>query len=173
MAICYLGLGANLQQPYEQLRSCLAALESQPDLELLDWSSFYGSKPVGPQDQPDYVNAVARIRTELAPTALLDCLQAIENQQGRVRLRRWGERTLDIDILLIDQLQLNSERLTVPHIEMANRLFVLQPLAELAPELQLPDGRLLAPLIAAITDQPPLLPLGKPARHQLENPAAS
>ena len=100
MITAYIALGSNLNTPVEQLHSALNAISQLPNTHLVTASSFYKSKPLGPQDQPDYVNAVAKIKTELSPLALLDELQRIENEQGRVRLRRWGERTLDLDILL-------------------------------------------------------------------------
>ncbi|MDF2177806.1 2-amino-4-hydroxy-6-hydroxymethyldihydropteridine diphosphokinase [Aliiglaciecola sp. CAU 1673] len=144
MISCYIGMGANLDDPQKQLQEALRALRRLPDSHLADCSSFYASKPMGPQDQPDYVNAVARLDTRLAPLALLDALQAIEQEQGRVRKsERWGARTLDLDLLLYGDLVVNSERLTLPHYGMREREFVLHPLLEIAPELVLPDGQLL------------------------------
>src|SRR5690606_25641310 len=120
--------------------------------QLAAVSSFYASDPLGPPEQPRFVNAVAALDTELAPLALLDALQAIEREQGRVRkAERWGPRTLDLDILLFGDLQLASERLTLPHYHMHARAFVLYPLAEIAPDLSLPDGR---PLRALLADCP-------------------
>ena len=141
MTIAYIALGSNLNEPCRQLEDALQALAVLPQSRLLTQSSFYQSQPLGPQDQPDYVNAVAAIETTLSPLALLDELQCIENEQGRVRLRRWGERTLDLDILLYADAIIKEERLTVPHYDMTNREFVLIPLLEIAPDLQLPDGR--------------------------------
>lgn len=140
MSIAYIALGSNLNMPIAQLQSALKAMDRLPQTKLLNVSSFYQSKPLGPQDQPDYVNAVACIETQLQPIELLDALQYIENEQGRVRLRRWGERTLDLDILLYDDLQLQSERLTIPHYDMKHREFVMIPLQEIASELILPCG---------------------------------
>jgi 2-amino-4-hydroxy-6-hydroxymethyldihydropteridine diphosphokinase len=146
----YIGLGSNLATPLEQLRSALAALAALPDTALVAQSSFYASDPLGPADQPRYVNAVAALDTELSPLALLDALQGIELEQGRTRkAERWGPRTLDLDILLFGERQLDEPRLTVPHYHMHARAFVLYPLAEIAPALQLPDGRALTELIAA------------------------
>ncbi|MDD0823977.1 2-amino-4-hydroxy-6-hydroxymethyldihydropteridine diphosphokinase [Mannheimia sp. AT1] len=150
MKTVYIALGSNLNNPLEQLKQ---AVENLKKFAInLEVSSFYGSKPVGPQDQPDYVNAVAKFKTELSPIELLDKLQAIENQQGRVRLRRWGERTLDLDIILYGNEQINSERLTVPHIEMRNREFVIVPLYELSPDLVLPTGEHLVDLYQQFKD---------------------
>lgn len=148
MSIAYIALGSNLNQPIEQLQSALQAINRLPQTQLLNVSSFYQSKPLGPQDQPDYLNAVACIETTLQPIALLDALQHIENEQGRVRLRRWGERTLDLDILLYDNLQLQSERLTVPHYDMKNREFVMIPLQEITADLILPCGDRVANIAA-------------------------
>ena len=145
----YIGLGSNLAEPLQQLRDALAALAALPQSRLCATSSFYASDPLGPADQPRYVNAVAALDTELDPLALLDALQAIEIDQGRTRkAERWGPRTLDLDILLFGERQLDEPRLSVPHYHMHARPFVLYPLAELAPELRLPDGRRLAELLA-------------------------
>ncbi|RMH81936.1 2-amino-4-hydroxy-6-hydroxymethyldihydropteridine diphosphokinase [Pseudomonas sp. AOB-7] len=146
----YIGLGSNLAEPLQQLRDALAALAQLPDTRLLAHSSFYASDPLGPPDQPRYVNAVAALDTALQPWTLLDSLQRIEQEQGRVRkAERWGPRTLDLDILLFGERSIADERLTVPHYHMHARPFVLYPLAELAAELQLPDGRRLSELLAA------------------------
>lgn len=140
----YIALGSNLDNPLEQLKQAVESLKTFAiDFEV---SPFYGSKPLGPQDQPDYVNAVAKFKTDLAALDLLDRLQQIENQQGRVRLRRWGERTLDLDLLLYGNEQIQNERLIVPHIEMKNREFVIVPLYDLSPELILPQGEKLEDL---------------------------
>lgn len=146
----YIGLGSNLATPLLQLRSALSALSVLPQSRLIAQSSFYASDPLGPADQPRYVNAVAALDTGLSPLALLDALQTIELEQGRTRkAERWGPRTLDLDILLFGDLQLDEPRLTVPHYHMHARAFVLYPLAEIAPHLQLPDGRPLSELLAA------------------------
>lgn len=148
---CYIGLGANLAQPLAQLQQAVAALRLLPASQLVAVSSFYGSKPMGPQDQPDYVNAVAALDTELSAEALLDALQQIEQQQGRQRKdERWGPRTLDLDILLYGDDIINSERLTVPHYGLKQREFVLYPLAEIAPNLRLPDGSVLSSLLQQV-----------------------
>ncbi|WP_145008695.1 2-amino-4-hydroxy-6-hydroxymethyldihydropteridine diphosphokinase [Pseudomonas oryzihabitans] len=146
----YLGLGSNLAEPRQQLEAALQALAEVADSHLVAVSSFYASDPLGPPDQPRYVNAVAALDTRLAPLALLDATQAIEQQQGRVRKdERWGPRTLDIDILLFGARLIDEPRLQVPHYHLQARAFVLYPLADLAPELQLPDGRRLPDLLAA------------------------
>ena len=145
----YIGLGSNLAEPLRQLQAALAAIAELPHSQLVTTSSFYASDPLGPPDQPRYVNAVAALDTELAPLELLDALQRIEQEQGRVRkAERWGPRTLDLDILLFGNRLLSEERLTVPHYHMHARAFVLYPLAEIAGELILPDGRRLTELLA-------------------------
>lgn len=138
MQTVYVALGSNLENPLAQLKQAVISIEKFAKNVVV--SPFYGSKPLGPQDQPDYVNAVVKFDTDLAPLALLDKLQSIENEQGRVRLRRWGERTLDLDILLYSNEIIQNERLTVPHYDMQNREFVIIPLYQLTPELVLPTG---------------------------------
>lgn len=145
---CYIGLGSNLDGPHEHVRTALKQLANLPDSELVAASSLYRSDPVGPQDQPDFVNAVAELHTRLAPEALLDQLQALEQAHRRVRERHWGPRTLDLDILLYGNQQIDSPRLSVPHSFMHERGFVLWPLAEIAPALILPDGTPLSKLLS-------------------------
>ena len=140
MSIVYIALGSNLNMPIQQLKLAIQTMADLPDTEIKKVSSLYQSQPLGPQDQPDYVNAVACLETGLSPLTLLDALQNIENEQGRIRLRRWGERTLDLDILLYDNQIIHNERLTVPHYDMQNREFVIVPLYEISPELILPDS---------------------------------
>ena len=137
----FIGLGANLNDPALQIVTALHTLHELPDTRLVNWSSLYGSSPLGPEDQPDYVNAVAEIETSLEPLALLDLTQQAERDQGRVKLRHWGERCIDLDILLFGNRVLTSERLNLPHHELTNRSFVVSPLLEIAPDLTLPDGR--------------------------------
>lgn len=150
MITSYIGLGSNLDNPREQIERALATLDNMPDTRLVARSPLYRSTPLGPAGQPDYINAVAEIATGLAPRNLLTALQAIENRQGRVRGQRWGARTLDLDILLYGDRQLREPDLVIPHPEMANRNFVLYPLADLAPDLVLPDGRPLQALLANV-----------------------
>ncbi len=147
MNTVYIALGANLGEPERTLRELLERLQHVPELARVECSSLYRSAPMGPQDQPDYVNAVLRSQTNLAPLALLDFLQHLEDEFGRVRSRRWGARTLDLDLLLFANLELHHPRLTVPHPGMTERDFVLVPLHELAPELSLPDGRTIGALL--------------------------
>jgi 2-amino-4-hydroxy-6-hydroxymethyldihydropteridine diphosphokinase len=145
----YIGMGSNLADPAEQLRSALDALGQLPQTRLAGVSAFYQSDSLLP-GQPRYTNAVAALDSALAPLDLLDALQAIENDQGRERLERWGPRTLDLDILLFGERLIDEPRLKVPHYQIQERAFVLYPLAELAPQdLRLADGRTLAELLAA------------------------
>ncbi len=145
----YIGMGSNLAAPDQQLRSALEALAQLPGTTLAGVSAFYQSDSLLP-GQPRYTNAVAALDGSLTPLELLDALQAIENDQGRERLERWGPRTLDLDILLFGDRLIDEPRLKVPHYQMHLRAFVLYPLAELAPaNLQLPDGQTLSELLAA------------------------
>ncbi|NNN45888.1 MULTISPECIES: 2-amino-4-hydroxy-6-hydroxymethyldihydropteridine diphosphokinase [Vibrio] len=141
MITAYIAVGSNLGDPVKQAKQAIEALKKLPQSQFIAASSLYSSTPMGPQDQPDYINAVVAIDTQLSPLELLDCTQAIEQQQGRVRkTERWGPRTLDLDIILYGQQVIDSERLTVPHYGMNVREFVLYPLYEIAPNLQFPDG---------------------------------
>lgn len=147
----FIGLGANLNAPEQQIINALKALAKLPKTDLVNYSSLYASKPLGPKEQPDYVNAVAQLDTALSPLKLLKCLQHIEQHQGRVRKsERWGARTLDLDIILFGQHIIQSEELTVPHYHYQHREFVLYPLSELVPDLILPDGSSLASLLQKI-----------------------
>lgn len=139
--ISYIGIGSNQAQPIEQAKQAMTALSNIKDTQLLTCSSLYRSAPMGPQDQPDYINAVAKLETTLSALELLDALQVIEQEQGRERKAlRWGPRTLDLDILLYADQVIENERLTVPHYGMKEREFVLYPLFEIAPTLKMPNG---------------------------------
>lgn len=141
MTLAYIGIGSNLGEPEQQIHQAVNALEQIQNTTLAEISSLYFSRPMGPQDQPDYMNAVAALETTLTPLELLDALQHIENEAGRVRKdERWGPRVLDLDILLFGEQVIDNERLTVPHYGMKLREFVLIPLAEIAPDLTLPDN---------------------------------
>ncbi|MGA8118827.1 2-amino-4-hydroxy-6-hydroxymethyldihydropteridine diphosphokinase [Rouxiella badensis] len=147
----YIALGSNLAQPVDQVNCALEALAHIPRTHLVQASSFYRSKPLGPQDQPDYLNAVVALDTQLPAHQLLDYTQAIEQNQGRVRkAERWGPRTLDLDMLLYGNEIYATERLTVPHYDMKNREFMLYPLAEIAPELLFPDGESLQQVLTRV-----------------------
>jgi 2-amino-4-hydroxy-6-hydroxymethyldihydropteridine diphosphokinase len=133
--LAYIGLGSNLESPIEQVRQALHKLATLPLSRLTATSALYASRPVGPQDQPDFINAVAALETRLSPLALLDQLQALEQQHRRRRQRHWGPRTLDLDLLLYANDHIDTPRLRVPHPHMTDRTFVLVPLAELAPSI--------------------------------------
>lgn len=148
----FIGLGSNLQEPAAQLARAVAELAALPDTTLIAQSPFYASSPVGPQDQPNFVNGAVWLSTGLDPHTLLDQLQAIEKAHGRERLRHWGPRTLDLDLLIFGNHVLNDARLTVPHQELPNRDFVLQPLLDLKPDLALPEGTEIATLRAQCPD---------------------
>jgi 2-amino-4-hydroxy-6-hydroxymethyldihydropteridine diphosphokinase len=144
----YIGLGSNLDEPNQQLRSAIDSLRQLPETTMTGVSAFYSSESLSP-GQPRYTNAVAALETDLAPLVLLDSLQTIEAAQGRERKERWGPRTLDLDILLYGDQVIDIPRLKVPHYHMQARPFVLYPLAELVPnDFLLADGRALAQLLA-------------------------
>ena len=134
MTVAYIAIGSNLASPLEQVNAALKALGDIPESHILAVSSFYRTPPLGPQDQPDYLNAAVALETSLAPEELLNHTQRIELQQGRVRkAERWGPRTLDLDIIFYDDLVYESEDLIIPHADMHNRIFVLEPLMQLCP----------------------------------------
>lgn len=137
MAIAYIALGSNLGDKEKNLRRALLLL-TQQGVEVVRVSSFLSTEPYGVTDQPQFLNAVACVRTSLTPLALLDVLLATELAMGRVRLRHWGERNIDLDLLLYENVVLDLPRLHLPHPDMQNRDFVLLPLAEIAPELKHP-----------------------------------
>lgn len=147
MALAYIGLGSNLEDPLAQVARAFDELANIPQSALLARSAIYSSHPVGPE-QPDYINAVALLDTQLEPLALLDALQAIEQAHQRLRIQHWGPRTLDLDLLLYGDQIIDSERLTVPHPYLTQRSFVLYPLADISPNLHLPDGTSLADLLS-------------------------
>lgn len=150
MTIVYIGLGSNMESPRQHITTAIKALGEIQSTHTKTVSSLYKSKPVGPQDQDDYVNAVAELETSLTPLDLLDKLQVIENEHGRVRHERWGPRTLDLDILMFGDEVINNERLTIPHSEMTNRSFVLVPLAEINSDCVIPEKGLLSNLLTNI-----------------------
>ena len=153
----YIGLGSNLAgamgEPVEQLKQALETLATHNQITLVNLSSNYRTKAIGPGAQPDYINAAALIETQLDPLDLLDQLQFIEQQHDRERGVRWGARTLDLDMLMYGNLTINSPRLTIPHPRIADRAFVLAPLLDLNPDLSLPDGQSVAKLLANCPEQ--------------------
>ena len=149
----YIGLGSNLSDPRAQVINAAKAIGNIIESNVITLSSLYLSKPMGPQDQDDYINAVIAIETSLSALELLDALQSIENSAGRVRKdNRWGARILDCDILLYGSESIENERLTIPHYGMKLREFVLLPLAEISPSLQLPDGSSISELASKISN---------------------
>lgn len=146
--LAYIGLGSNLGNPEKQLPRAMQALRQRPDIQLLQSSSLYRSRPMGMAGQPDFVNAVAKISTDLYPMELLAILQEIEQQHQRVRTKeRWGPRTLDLDILLYGDLQMHTKELQIPHPGMSEREFVLIPLREIEADLMIPGKGSLRELI--------------------------
>ncbi len=152
MSLAYIGLGANLGDARAALQAALDALAAMPDSDLLCCSAIYRSAPID-SSGPDYLNAVAELRTALAPLALLHQLQAIERAQGRERPYRNAPRTLDLDLLLYDDLVQADPELTLPHPRAHERAFVLCPLAELAPDRVIPGHGRAADLLAAVAGQ--------------------
>ena len=140
---CYVGLGSNLANelgsPTDHLQQALAMMQAHEQVREVGVSSFYASAPMGPQDQPDFVNAVAGFETTLTPYELLAFCQQLESMAKRARLRRWGERSLDVDILLYGETQITDPTLTIPHAGLSERNFVLIPLRELEPNLTIAD----------------------------------
>ncbi|HZO07144.1 MAG TPA: 2-amino-4-hydroxy-6-hydroxymethyldihydropteridine diphosphokinase [Solirubrobacterales bacterium] len=153
MRVGYLGLGSNVGDSAGHLRAAIELL-GERGVEVEAVSSLYVTEPVGEiLDQPDFLNAAVRIRTELDPEQLLDACKAVEAERGRAfDLPRHSPRPLDVDLLLLGEIELSTERLTLPHREVATRRFVLAPLLELDPEMTLPDGTRLADALAALPD---------------------
>ncbi|MDO8349654.1 MAG: 2-amino-4-hydroxy-6-hydroxymethyldihydropteridine diphosphokinase [Gallionella sp.] len=151
--VAFIGLGSNLGESCDQLRLALADIDALPGTRLLVCSSFYRSAPVGFLDQPDFVNAVAKIKTTLAPQALLAALLHIEQYYGRERAFHNAPRTLDLDVLLYGDFQLHEQGLTIPHPEMHRRAFVLLPLLEIAPDCVIPAIGLARHAIQGCLDQ--------------------
>ena len=156
MTVVYIAIGSNLASPLEQVNAAVKAIGEIPESRIVAVSSFYRTPPLGPQDQPDYLNAAVALETALAPEALLNHTQRIELQQGRVRkAERWGPRTLDLDIMLFGQEIIHTDKLTVPHYDMYNRGFMLWPLYEIAPSLIFPDGISLQQRLDALAAEKP------------------
>lgn len=153
MTDAYIALGSNLGDPRRQLLDAMDALARLPATQLLRRSRLYRTPPWGVLEQPPFINAAALLDTGLAPHDLLDALLAIERRAGRVRAERNGPRTLDLDLLHMEGVQLDDERLTLPHPRIAERAFVLLPLADLAPDLLLPGQGRVAELLAAADTQ--------------------
>jgi len=151
--LAFVALGANLNDPLAQLRAAGDALASVPESRLLHLSSFYRTAPVGIRGQPDFINAVAALATELAPLRLLDALFSVERRFGRRREFHQAPRTLDLDLLLYDQLIVDSPRLSLPHPRMHLRAFVIAPLLEIAPHCHIPGRGRAAAWLPAVSMQ--------------------
>lgn len=151
--IAYIGLGSNLADPVAQLSRALEALDKLPQTRLMKNSSLYRSAPVGYLDQPDFINAVAQVETALSPRTLLDALLALELECGRTREFQNAPRTLDLDVLMYDDLVHHEHGLTVPHPQMHLRAFVLQPLLEIAPDCLIPGVGAAAEAMAGCVGQ--------------------
>ena len=145
--LAYIGLGSNLNNPKQQIKDALIALNSTQDVKVVALSSLYQSKPIDDSEQPDYINAVCQVDTHLTALELLYVCQEIETKQRRVREKKWGARTIDLDIILYGVQVVASKQLIIPHPEMMNRAFVLVPLSELESDLKVP---VLGPLQALI-----------------------
>lgn len=150
MTTAWIGLGSNLGDPRGAIERAFTELDALPASSLRERSRLYRSRPWGPVAQPDFLNAVAALDTGLAPEELLDELLGIEKRHGRERGERWGPRTLDLDLLLYGEETISTPRLQVPHPRLAERAFVLVPLAELAPELEVPGEGTVAELLARV-----------------------
>ncbi|MBS1188434.1 MAG: 7,8-Dihydro-6-hydroxymethylpterin-pyrophosphokinase [Rhodocyclaceae bacterium] len=153
MKSAYIALGANLGDPAATVRAALEALAGLEGVRLVQASSLYRTAPVGLAGQPDFINAVAHIETSQAPQELLETLLGLENCFGRVRLERNGPRTLDLDLLLYEDLVLDSPALILPHPRLHLRAFVLAPLAEIAPDLAIPGRGTVAAWLPAVANQ--------------------
>ncbi|WP_428087248.1 2-amino-4-hydroxy-6-hydroxymethyldihydropteridine diphosphokinase [Candidatus Thioglobus sp.] len=136
--LAYIGLGSNLNQPKQQIKTAVLALHNAKDIEVVNLSSLYQSKPIDGSKQPDYINAVCQVNTHLTALELLYACQDIENKQHRVREKKWGARTIDLDIILYGVQVVASKQLIIPHPQMMNRAFVLVPLSELEDDLKVP-----------------------------------
>ena len=153
MAIVFLGLGSNLGDKSGNIREAVVRLSDIPTIHVAKVSSLYETAPVGVEDQPDFLNAVAQVETDLPPLELLQIIMKIEKDMGRVRNLRWGPRVIDIDILIYDEIRMDTEELILPHPRMMERAFVLAPLAEIAPELRLPSGKTSEQALSDLPDQ--------------------
>lgn len=154
MTLAYIALGSNQASPLQQVSSALEAIKAMRDSHVVAISSFYRTPPLGPPDQPDYLNAAVALETSLSADELLSQTQRIELEHGRVRKEeRWGPRTLDLDIMLFGSEVIHTSRLTVPHYDMKNRAFMLLPLLEIAPECRFPDGQPVRDILAALSQE--------------------
>lgn len=152
-AVAYVAIGANLGNPVEKVQAAIHNLELLPHTRLLRASSLYLTAPMGLSGQPDFINAVAALETHLSPHEMLEALLAEEQRQGRVRSIANAPRTLDLDLLLHGETVVNTPHLTLPHPRLHLRAFVLVPLAEIAPDLNIPDRGSVAAWLPAVAGQ--------------------
>jgi len=153
LATAYLSLGSNLGDRGANIRAALQRLAAQSGIQIVAVSSMYLTEPTDFTDQPDFVNAVVQIETTLSPQEVLEVAKGIERQMGRLETRKWGPRIIDVDILLFDDLIVDMPDLKIPHPRMMRRAFVIIPLAEIAPQLMLPDGRKPGEVVAELKHQ--------------------
>jgi 2-amino-4-hydroxy-6-hydroxymethyldihydropteridine diphosphokinase len=153
MACAFVALGSNLDDPSGHVLQAMDELSDLPGTRVHRRSALYRTAPMGEPDQPDFINAVAQLGTQLDPFALLDGLLAIERRHGRVRSRRNAPRTLDLDLLLYDDRTLDTQGLHLPHPRLHERAFVLLPLAEIAPDANIPGRGRVASLLAGVAGQ--------------------
>jgi 2-amino-4-hydroxy-6-hydroxymethyldihydropteridine diphosphokinase len=153
VTVAFLGIGSNLQDPRRQVEAALQELDQLPHTRLVRRSSLYRSAPLGHADQPDFINAVAQVETGLSAERLLAELQGVEERHGRVRTFANAPRTLDLDVLVFGDLEMESEKLTVPHPRMHERAFVLRPLVEIAADASIPGKGAASALLEKCADQ--------------------
>ena len=149
-SVAFIGLGSNLNNPVSQVELAITNLAKLPKTQLLKSSSLYFSKPQGPQDQPDFVNAVAKVETGLSAEELLTALQEQERAHGKKKIREWGERIIDLDILLFGEQVIKTANLQIPHPQLSLRDFVLIPLQQVEPSLSIPGHASLESLILSL-----------------------
>lgn len=148
-----MGIGSNMGDRLSNLRGCVSELETAEGVSVVAVSSIYNSRAVGYTDQPDFLNGVVEVETEIAPGEFLNLLHEIEDRYGRKREVHWGPRTLDADILIYGELEINEPDLKIPHPLLTERRFVLEPLLELAPDIVLPDGTPLAKKLEGLSGE--------------------
>lgn len=153
LAAVFLSLGSNLGDRKANIREALSRLSANSDIQLKDISSLYETAPIGYADQPDFINAVACVRTDLSPIDLFYAIVEIESGMGRVRNFHWEPRVIDIDILFYDHVEMDAPELTIPHPRMMERAFVIAPLAEIVPNMILPNGRKPEEVLMKLADQ--------------------
>jgi 2-amino-4-hydroxy-6-hydroxymethyldihydropteridine diphosphokinase len=149
-SIAYISLGSNIGDREDNLKKALALLDEHPQIRVAAVSSFYETAPVGYTDQPDFINAAAELETALGPRELLKICMETEKKLGRVRTIRWGPRVIDIDILWYNGLTVDEEDLQIPHPRMLEREFVIRPLADIAPDMQLANGKTVSEVLQEI-----------------------